>query len=271
VVSKRRRDRETRRFVRLEHTLLHSPAYRSLSPLARTLLIELVSLHNGSNNGEIYFSQRDAAAAAGVADVGSAGRGLKELLDRGFIAVTRPGAFTVKERHATVFRLTFELCQGRPPTNDWRGYKFEPEGKAWKRLARSAKTNLRCGKAALAVLETDTPFSDKRPHHRVPVEEKPCAISQPVEIATGTTVSENDTNIVCHTHSAELASREQREALRERVRHWLEAASRSQRLLARLACLNESKLSRFVNDWHGRRTLTLEQYARLIAAVADQA
>ena len=55
----------TSRFVRLDYRILNSNAYRSLSPNARSLLVELVMLYNGENNGSLYLSVRDAARAAG--------------------------------------------------------------------------------------------------------------------------------------------------------------------------------------------------------------
>lgn len=55
----------TSRFVGLRHSLLSSNAYRSLSCAARALLVELVMLHNGENNGSLYLSVRDAAARLG--------------------------------------------------------------------------------------------------------------------------------------------------------------------------------------------------------------
>ncbi len=52
----------TSRFARLDHRLLESAAYRALSPNARALLVELTRMDNGSNNGALWLSVRDAAA-----------------------------------------------------------------------------------------------------------------------------------------------------------------------------------------------------------------
>src|SRR3546814_5807606 len=41
----------TSRFTRLDHRLLTTPAYRALSPNARSLLVELAMMENGKNNG----------------------------------------------------------------------------------------------------------------------------------------------------------------------------------------------------------------------------
>ena len=51
----------TERFVSLPHWMLQSPAWRSLSPVARGVFIELAAIYNGSNNGRLALSARDAA------------------------------------------------------------------------------------------------------------------------------------------------------------------------------------------------------------------
>ena len=59
-----RRDR-AERFVALRHWMLKSPAWRSLSPVERSLYVELAARYNGQNNGRIHYSVRDAAGALG--------------------------------------------------------------------------------------------------------------------------------------------------------------------------------------------------------------
>jgi hypothetical protein len=61
-MSKRTKVKESRH-VRLYHWFLKSEAWRSLSPNARALYLEIVERYNGSNNGRIGFSIRDAAEA----------------------------------------------------------------------------------------------------------------------------------------------------------------------------------------------------------------
>lgn len=53
------------RFAKLGHDLIRSPAYRSLNPNARALLVEIISLHNGKNNGMLWLSEDDAAKMMG--------------------------------------------------------------------------------------------------------------------------------------------------------------------------------------------------------------
>jgi hypothetical protein len=49
------------RFVKLDHWLLKTPAWRSLSPASRALYVELAQRYNGANNGEISLSVRETA------------------------------------------------------------------------------------------------------------------------------------------------------------------------------------------------------------------
>lgn len=91
--------------VRLHHWLLNTPAYRSLNPPARAVLVELMRRYNGFNNGKIGLSVRDAGTACCVSK-NTAARAFRELIDRGFVEVTTPSAFTVKCRLATEWALT---------------------------------------------------------------------------------------------------------------------------------------------------------------------
>jgi GNAT superfamily N-acetyltransferase len=72
-----------------------SPAFRSLSPAARCLLLELKMLHNGRNNGSLFLSVREAARRVGVGK-NLAEKTFAELRDRGFIRPNAVGAFNLK-------------------------------------------------------------------------------------------------------------------------------------------------------------------------------
>ena len=135
---------KTTRFTRLEHTLLHSPAYRALSPNGRALLVELATMENGSNNGELFLSVRDAAARMGVTDTTAATAAFNELEAMGFIACTREAHFAVKAgtgSRARCWRLTWQstpaLRQG--PTMDFHGCRPEPNSRADKRMIAGNK------------------------------------------------------------------------------------------------------------------------------------
>jgi hypothetical protein len=103
------------RHVRLNHWMLRTEAWQSLSALARALYVELSSRYHGTNNGEIIFSVRQAAEALHVSK-DAAARAFEELQARGFLAVRRKGGFNLKERkgQATEWRLT-EFAYGTAP------------------------------------------------------------------------------------------------------------------------------------------------------------
>lgn len=98
------------RFLMLYHRLLESPAYRSLSPAARALLIELAMMENGSNNGLMFLSVRDAAARIGVSCPKIAGRAFGELAAAGFIAESGAAVFARRGEgsRARSWRLTWQ-------------------------------------------------------------------------------------------------------------------------------------------------------------------
>ncbi len=108
--AKRRRGRSHGPdFIQLFRYVLHSPAYISLSAIARAALIEVNLGYNGSNNGRIVLSVRTVAERMGCAN-NTAMRALQELVDKGFIEPRIKGAFSVKFRRATEWRLNDRRC-----------------------------------------------------------------------------------------------------------------------------------------------------------------
>ena len=51
------------RWVGLPHYMLKAPAWRSMTPNAKALLIDVWQRYNGTNNGEIGYSVREAGSA----------------------------------------------------------------------------------------------------------------------------------------------------------------------------------------------------------------
>jgi hypothetical protein len=99
----------TERFVSLPHYMLLSPAWRSLSPVARSILIELAAIYNGSNNGRLALSARDAAERVRCSK-NTAARAFVELVQKGFADVCSRGHFDRKTPHAAEYRLTMHRC-----------------------------------------------------------------------------------------------------------------------------------------------------------------
>lgn len=153
----------TSRFARLDHALLQSPAFRALSCPARALLLELVMLHNGQNNGALYLSVRNAAARLGFSCLEAASKALSELEAMGFIVCTSDAHFRVKaaeHARARCWRLTFEFAGRKGPTLDYQQREPAPKSKGRKRMERglralkSYRKELDAGK--LPVLENRT-------------------------------------------------------------------------------------------------------------------
>ena len=95
-----------KRYVMLRHWLLDSPAWQSLPGNARALYIEMARRYNGSNNGRIPYSAREAAKSLPVSK-GTVIRLFKILEERGFIVRTKRGAFSRKTiKEASEWRLT---------------------------------------------------------------------------------------------------------------------------------------------------------------------
>lgn len=75
------------RHVQLSEYVQASEAWASMRPGPRALYIELKRRYNGANNGLIYLSHRDAAAALNV-HRNTVGPMFRELERRGFIRMT---------------------------------------------------------------------------------------------------------------------------------------------------------------------------------------
>src|SRR5262249_13421702 len=114
------------RHVRLYHWLMRSTAWKSLPGLSRALYAELAKHYNGSNNGKIGYSLRQAAKDLKITP-GTASRHFDILTNPGFIQPIRKGAFSLKERHATEWRMTEFTCDvtNKPPTKDFM--RWQPD------------------------------------------------------------------------------------------------------------------------------------------------
>lgn len=116
----------TDRFTRLPHKLLISAAYRSLSPSARALLVELATMENAHNNGDLWLSERDAARRIGVSCQKVVRNAFSELVEAGFVAMTKNSHFNVKTGlgRARAWRLTwlFNVADRKSATNEWQSF-----------------------------------------------------------------------------------------------------------------------------------------------------
>jgi len=108
-------------FIALPNIVCKHPAWKELSADARCLYIELKFRYNGSNNGFIGLSCREAAEVFhGGKD--TARTRLKELQDHGFIKRVHKGHY--QNRHATTWLLTTEPDDrnGHRSSDEWKQY-----------------------------------------------------------------------------------------------------------------------------------------------------
>jgi hypothetical protein len=100
------------RYVQIFHWEMDNAAFRDLTANARWVYIEIKRRYNGSNNGFIVYSVRQAADELKIGKT-TAARAFQELETHGFIVAEQRGAFHWKidatgERHrpASEWRLT---------------------------------------------------------------------------------------------------------------------------------------------------------------------
>ena len=152
------------RFAKLGHDLIRSPAYRSLNPNARALLVEIISLHNGKNNGMLWLSEDDAAKMMGVSCPKVARKAFADLAGGGLIAMTKGSHFNVKTGtgRARCWRLTWEFddANRRSPSNEWKGFKPE-DTSAIRRMERGlvAVEKLRRARPENQITGGNSPYS----------------------------------------------------------------------------------------------------------------
>ena len=95
-----------------------------MSGNAVKLLVYLATWEDGSNNGELFMSERMAAEGIGVSKR-TAGKLFDELEEHGFIRSTRKGYFLTKGGPATSWRLTWQSwpAASHGPSHEYRAWK----------------------------------------------------------------------------------------------------------------------------------------------------
>ena len=105
----RRKRSDGPKFVQLFPYLLDCPAFASLSLAARAALTETNRGYNGSNNGKIILGERQLAERMDCTRK-TARKAVHELIEKGFVEPRIKGAFSVKFRRATEWRLNDRRC-----------------------------------------------------------------------------------------------------------------------------------------------------------------
>jgi hypothetical protein len=105
-VGKNNKDKGPRH-VRICHYMMATPAWQSLGTTERAMYLDMASRYAGfgSNNGKIGYSIREGATNLHIGP-STAKRALDCLQDRGFVVVMKKGAFSLKLRNSSEWRLT---------------------------------------------------------------------------------------------------------------------------------------------------------------------
>ena len=116
------RSKGTDRYVALTHWMMRTDAWRDLRPNARCAYLEISRRYAGpgSNNGRIPCSVREISEVLHVSKM-TAMRALQDLEEHAFIVRMKTGAFNLKCRHASEWRLTEFPCDvtGAMATKDF--------------------------------------------------------------------------------------------------------------------------------------------------------
>lgn len=116
------------RHIRLYHSITGCEAWRDLTGNAIKVLIALARYDDGNSNGQLYFSERQGAKDTGLSR-NTVRRALAELIAKGFIAQTKPGAFNRNNLLAATYRLTWVAWPGGKPSAPTRDFdRWKPDG-----------------------------------------------------------------------------------------------------------------------------------------------
>lgn len=144
-----------RGFAGLPKCVIKSEAYRTLSLMARAILVELVALLDGHNNGCIHISYAELAARLNRKNQAPIGPAIAELVEHGLIDMSAESVW--RARMAREYRLTFVNTSdaiGRTikATNEYLNYRPGEKNDATDAVAgkRKSATPFVAGKIAAA-------------------------------------------------------------------------------------------------------------------------
>jgi len=124
-------------FTQLFHYMQDCLAWTTLTPADRAVILELARRYDGSNNGRIGLSARDAADRCWI-NKDTATRCFRTLEERGFITCTQESRFGFAL--AAEYRLNWQRCDrsGQIPTRAFLAWK-PPAALALKLAERDRK------------------------------------------------------------------------------------------------------------------------------------
>lgn len=148
-----RNENTTKRFAGIPHEILISAAYRSLDAVARSLLLELVMLDNGRNNGSLWLGVKDAIDRLGMTDARPIAKAFELLQTTGLIVMTKDAHFSIKASETSRARcwgLTWISINGKPPKHLWRDFQPPPKSAESRRADKGLKAMARYRKQLAA-------------------------------------------------------------------------------------------------------------------------
>jgi len=112
-------------FVALPREILKSQTYISLSVYAQKLLIDLITQHNGKNNGDLCATW-SLMQKRGWKSPSTLNNAKRELEEKQFIVVARQGGRNKPTLYAVTF-FRIDVCKGKIdipdtlyPSNEWK-------------------------------------------------------------------------------------------------------------------------------------------------------
>lgn len=117
-MSSRHKRKGKPKFLMIEGYVVKSAAWKALTANDKAVYLGLKWKYDAFNNGRIAMGCREAAEVIGNASKDTGKRSLDNLQAKGFITLTKPSGFNMKNRAATEWRLTEYKCDvtGELPT-----------------------------------------------------------------------------------------------------------------------------------------------------------
>ena len=128
MARKKRAPKLTFAFTAVPKHITRSDAWFACRPAARLIWIAVLERFNGSNNGSILLSVREAAEYAGCSP-NTAGRMFNELIDAGLLICSQTSSFNSGKRLARLWELTHLPKDGKVATNLWKSVSAKASSK----------------------------------------------------------------------------------------------------------------------------------------------
>ena len=128
MARKKRAPKLTFAFTAVPKHITRSDAWFACRPAARLIWIAVLERFNGSNNGSISLSVREAAEYAGCSP-NTAGRMFNELIDAGLLICSQTSSFNSGKRLARLWELTHLPKDGKVATNLWKSVSAKASSK----------------------------------------------------------------------------------------------------------------------------------------------